>query len=172
MVLSEPMRRLRGVVTGGALMALTTLTALLLPLAGCGPSADRQQADREAIQKLLEGYLPALSNAYATGEVEGLAPFAAQKEVLSTKKRIDDLAKEGRELRPAFRQFTVEQVDRYQHSNAYVKTVETWDLRVFAAGSDRQISEQLDQHSRVTYQLKRTDDGWQILYRQLVQSRP
>ena len=175
MVVSEGMKtKLRRALPRLAptVMLVLAVTLVPLPLAGCGPSAGQREADRAAIQKLLEGYLPALANAYATGKVDGLTPFAAQKEILSTQKRIDDLAQEGRALRPNFKQLTVEAIDGYQHSNAYVKTVEVWDLKVVAAGSERLISEQLDQHNRVTYQLKRTDAGWTILYRQLVQSQP
>lgn len=148
------------------------LAALLAGAAACGRSAATEAADQAAIRQLLEAYLPALAEAYATGEVEGLAPYAAQKEVLSTRKRVRDLGGQGRQVRPRFKQLTLERVDVYQHSNAYVSTVEIWDLEVYAAGSDRKISEQLDQVNRVRYQLKRTDAGWQILYRELVQPSP
>jgi hypothetical protein len=168
MVQSRAMKTTRLRAIGRAAVAGIVLTSL----AACGRSAKDVEADRAAIQQLLEAYLPALAEAYATGEVAGLEPYAAQKEVLSTLKRIRDLAGEGRQVRPRFKQLTLERVDVYQHSNAYVSTVETWDIEVYAAGSDRQLSAQPDQINRVRYQLKRTDHGWQILYRELVQPGP
>jgi hypothetical protein len=159
----------------GAIRRATVFAAVLTALAAttaCGRSAEDVEADRTAIRQLLEAYLPALAEAYASGDVEPLRAYAAQKEVLSTLKRIRDLGSQGRQVRPRFKQLTLERVDVYQHSNAYVSTIEIWDLEVYAAGSDRLISSQDDQVNRVRYQLKRTDDGWQILYRELVQPGP
>jgi predicted lipid-binding transport protein (Tim44 family) len=146
--------------------------ALLLGGAlACAPSVEDQAADRAAVQALLEAYLPALAQAYATGDADALAGMAAPKEMASVEKRVLDLAKEGRVLQPTFKSVTVEAVDRYQHSNAFVNTVEVWDLRVTSAGSDRVLSEELDQTSRARYQLKRTDEGdWLVLYRELVRA--
>lgn len=147
------------------------LAALAAVAAGCSPSAAQMEGDRDAVRELLEAYLPALSAAYATGDVSSLRGLAAEKEVLATEKRIVDIAREGRVVHPAFKDLTIEKLDVYQHSNAYVTTVERWDLQVFAAGSDRLLSEERDQVNRVRYQLKRNDDGsWRVLFRELVRA--
>jgi hypothetical protein len=162
-----------GTLTGtfGAPAALAGLIGLagLLGILGCGPTAEQQAEDRAAIEQLLAAYLPALGRAYATGDTEPLAAWAAPKEVLSADKRIRDLVRDGREVHPVLQQLTVERVDVYQYSNAYVGTIEIWDVKVFVAGTERLLSEQAGQVNRVRYQLKRTDQGWRILYRELAQ---
>jgi hypothetical protein len=150
---------------------LGALLAALVTAAGCAPSPAQVEVDQDAVRELLEAYLPALSQAYATGDVSPLRGLAAEKEVLATEKRIVDIAREGRVVHPTFRDLTIEKLDVYQHSNAYVTTVERWDLQVYAAGTDRLLSEEMDQVNRVRYQLKRNDDGsWRVLFRELVRT--
>jgi hypothetical protein len=169
-MLQWPAMRTMRTRPGWALAAVVP-TVLSAALWACGPSAGEVQADRAEIEKILDAYLPALAHAYVSGNVDGLRPYAAEKEVLSTEKRIRDLLKGGREVHPDFKQLTIEKVTPFQHSNAYVTTVETWDIKVFAAGTDRLLSEEPGQISRVTYQLKRDRSGWKILYRQLAEAK-
>lgn len=140
---------------------------LALALAGfaCGPSPSDQQADREQIRATLESYLPLLAEAYATGNLEPLEPWAAEKEISRIRKRIEDMAVQGRTLVPRFGQLTVEEVDVWNYSNAVVTTFETWDLAVYATGSQQVLSEALAQPNRVKYQLKRDQDRWRVLFR-------
>ena len=138
---------------------------LLILALGCGPSPRRQAADREAIHAMLSAYLPKLAEAYATGDAQTLKPLAAEKEISSVAKRIGDLADQGRVLKPSLRSFTIEAVEIWNATNAYVTTVEIWDLHVYASGTDTQLSQELEQSNRVKYQLKRENGQWFVLYR-------
>lgn len=141
-------------------------TALvLLVLISCGSAETRQEVEEGKIQASLETYLPLLGEAYATGNLEKLQPWVAQKEVARVRKRIEDLGQQGRTLVPTFRQLTIEDINIWNRANAYVTTVEVWDLRVLATGTDQVLSEEIAQSNRVKYQLKRGEDRWRILFR-------
>lgn len=141
------------------------LLGILILAVGCGPSPQREAADREAIHGLLSAYLPKLADAYANENAQTLKPLAAEKEIAAVAKRIHDLADQGRVLKPSLRSFTIENVEVWNAVNAYVTTVEIWDLHVFASGTDTQLSQALEQSNRVKYQLKREDGQWLVLYR-------
>jgi hypothetical protein len=61
----------------------------------------------------------------------------------------------------------VESVETWRHVNAFTTTVEVWDLRVYAAGTDVILSETIDQRNRVKYQLQRQGERWLVLFREL-----
>ena len=111
-----------------------------------------------------------MAEAYRTGDTESLASYAAQKEREAIKKRVRDLAKQGQVLAPSLDSLEVEDVRIWSRVNAYVTTVEVWDIRVLAAGSDSVVRQQLDQSNRVKYQLKRDGDHWRVFWRQLEQT--
>ena len=67
-------------------------------------------------------------------------------------------------------ELTVEEVSLWAVSNAYVRTVETWNLTVRARGSDSLLGQELGQVSRVNYQLKKEDGAWRIYRRALLPS--
>ena len=123
--------------------------------------------DRQEIQAVLEAYLPLLGEAYATGDFSPLEPYAAQKEVSSVHKRVEDLAVRGRTLEATLRSVTIEDVNIWNYSNAYVTTHEVWDLVVYATGSDQVLAKEYEQPNRVKYQLKREGDSWRILFREI-----
>jgi hypothetical protein len=143
---------------------------LLLPFAvsACGEAPAVSPEDQVAIATLLGNYLPRLADAYRSGDLTILEGLASEKEIAELDKRISDLAAEGRDVRPTFESFDIEDVTVWSHSNAFVTTIEVWDLRVYASGTDQLLSEVDDQRNRVKYQLKRREDGWQVLYRQIV----
>lgn len=143
--------------------------AVLLPVAllACGPSARQQEVDLQDIQRDLEAYLPLLGNAYATGELEPLEEYVAIKEVARVEKRIHDLGLQGRVLAPTFRQLTIEDVNVFNFANAYVTTLEVWDVRILAVGSDTVLAEEIGQSNRVQYQLKREGGRWRVLFRSI-----
>jgi hypothetical protein len=60
---------------------------------------------------------------------------------------------------------TLEKVDVWGYANAFVNTVEIWNLRSYATGSHELVGEELAQSNRVKYQFKRDDDEWLVLYR-------
>lgn len=146
----------RGTVT-------VVLTALIC--AACGSSAERQEVNRDEIKADLEVYLPLLGEAYATGNLEPLREWAVEKEISRVMKRLDDLGSQGRRLVPSFRQITVEDVSVWNYSNAFVTTVEVWDLQIRAVGTEEVLAEELGQRNRVKYQLKREQDRWRVLFR-------
>ena len=143
----------------------TILALLLLATIACASSEERRRADTESIAAALEVYLPLLGQAYASGDLEPLEGLAAQKEIATIGKRISDLAEQGRILEAAFRQLTIEDVRIFNYANAYVTTVEIWDLRSLATGSREQLAEEIGQSNRVKYQLKREGDSWRVLFR-------
>ena len=143
------------------------LLLLGIPVLSCGgdSSQSRQEVNRQEIQAALEVYLPLLGEAYATGDLAPLVPYAAEKEISTVHRRIEDLAMQGRTLVATFRSLTIEDVNVWNYSNAFVTTFEVWDLVVYATGSDQVLAEESEQPSRVKYQLKREEDGWRVLYR-------
>ena len=141
------------------------LPLLLLAAIACASSEEKQQVDTEAIAAALEVYLPRLGQAYSTGDLTLLEGLAAQKEIAAIAKRISDLADQGRILEPIFREVTIEEAKVFNYANAYVTTVEVWDLRSLATGSREQLAEDIGQRNRVKYQLKREGDGWRVLFR-------
>lgn len=142
-----------------------SLVLMLLVAAACGPSAERQELNRDEIKADLEVYLPLLGEAYATGKLEPLRGWAVEKEVARVRKRLDDLASQGRRLVPTFRQITVEDVHIWSYSNAFVTTFEVWDLQILAVGTENLLTEELGQRNRVKYQLEREKDHWRVLFR-------
>jgi len=132
---------------------------------GCGPSEKQEQVNRDELQAALEGYLPILGEAYATGDPSLLEGLAAEKEIARVHKRIEDLSYQGRRLVPTFRSLTIEESNVWNYSNCYVTTLEVWDLEVRATGTEQVLSSQLEQANRVKYQLKREDGHWRVLFR-------
>jgi len=158
----------------GRLLRGVLLPTLILPpilaLAGaCGPNPEQVAADQEEIRQALEAYLPRLAEAYATGNIEVLRDFAVEKELASVDKLVGELAEQGRVLKPELQSLTIEKVDTWSHVNAYVTTLEVWDVYNYAAGTDVVLSQALGKAHRVKYQLKRRREGWQVLYRQVEQ---
>lgn len=146
-----------------------SLAALCLTIMACGGESGTSDdlADRQEIQTTLETYLPLLAEAYATGELTALEPYAAQKEVASIHKRINDLWSQGKSLEATLRSVTVEEVKIWNYSNAYATTHEVWDLVVLATGSEQVLASEYEQPNRVKYQLKRENGGWRILFREI-----
>ena len=141
------------------------LALLLFGAVACSSSEERQQVDTASIAAALELYLPRLGQAYATGDVAPLEGLAAQKEIAAIEKRIHDLAEQGRIVEATFRKLTIEEAKIFNYANAYVTTVEIWDLRSLATGSREQLAEDIGQSNRVKYQLKRDGKSWRVLFR-------
>lgn len=153
-----------------AIRKLRLVVVVAVAFAGCGEAAKREETvDRAAVQNTLEAYLPLLARAYSTGDLTPLEPYAAQKEIASIHKRVQDLANQGRTLEATLRSVTIEgNVKVWNYSNAYVTTHEVWDLVVYATGTEQVLASEYEQPNRVKYQLKREDDdSWRILYREI-----
>jgi hypothetical protein len=149
-----------------AVTGLALVLAAGVLVAGCQSDERTAEVERGAIEELLAEYLPLLAEAYRTGNVEVLRAVASEKELAAMSKQIGDLmSQEGRVVDPELESFTVEQIEVWNYSNAFVTTIEVWDLKVLASGTETVLSEVDDQRSRVKYQLKRRDEGWQILSR-------
>jgi hypothetical protein len=145
------------------------LILLIAAFIGCGGAQDDADLKPE-IQAMLEAYLPNLGEAYRLRKPE-LLTQAVPKEQARIGQRISELAGAGQVIDPKFKSVTVESVSAWNHANAFVTTVEVWDVRSYSAGSLTLLKEQVDQRSRVKYQLKR-DDGqtWTVLYRELAEN--
>ena len=118
---------------------------------------------------MLRDYLPKLGAAYAERDPMVLEEQAVPKEIARISLRIEELTDQGRIYEPEFREVTVEDVSVWNYSNAFVSTLEVWDVRSYTVGSHVLVQESLGQKSRVKYQLKRKDGSWVILYRELAQ---
>ena len=148
---------------------LIPLLAILV-LTACGDAAVRQEIDRQEIEQVLREYLPKLGKAYASRDPSILEGIAVPKEMARIQLRTEELTANGRVYEPEFKQVTVEDVSLWNNSNAFVTTLEVWDVRSFTLGTHLLISESLDQRNRVKYQFKRKEEGWVILYRELDQT--
>ncbi len=145
-----------------------SLLCLLLVTASCGPAGTpSEEVDKAEIQEVLEAYLPVLGQAYANGSTSSLEPWAVPKEQARIQLRIEELEARGQVYEPEFKSVTVENISVWNYSNAFVTTVEVWDVRAYTLGTRMVINESLDQRSRVKYQMKRKGEGWSILYREL-----
>ena len=108
----------------------------LLAISGCQDINKVSPEDETAIEQLLADYLPKMARAYATGDLEVLRGIAAEKEIATLYKRIGDLMNnEGRVVEPTLLSFEVEQITIWNYANAFVTTLEVWDLKVLASGS-------------------------------------
>lgn len=132
----------------------------------CGEGKVAESArNKDDIQEFLEDYLPILAKAYSTGDVQSLKGFAAEKEMAYIRKYLEKLSDSGRILEPSFEHATIEDFNVWNNSNAFVTTVEVWDVRMFATGSHTLLGEDIGRSDRVKYQLKRKDGRWRVLYR-------
>lgn len=154
-------RRLRAAAVLGVLLLLLTAVA------ACEPSAEKVAADREAVEATLRDYGRLLSQAYAFTNPEALAPVATKREQASVENNIARIAEQGQRLAVDQKEMVLEDLNVFQPGNAYVVTFETWEVRLLALGSDREISRDEKQQTRVRYRLKTDDDGvWKVVWRQ------
>lgn len=121
--------------------------------------------DTESITAMLEEYLPVLGRVYTDGDVEALRPYAAEKELARIEALVQNLVDQGRYLAPDFKELTVEETHTWNNSNAFVTTLEVWDVRMHALGSGEQLAEDVGKRYRVKYQLKRDGASWRVLFR-------
>lgn len=150
-----------------AAAVLGVLLLLLTALAACEPSPEKTAADREAVEATLKDYARLLSQAYAFTNPEALAPVATKREQASVENNIARIAEQGQRLAVDQKEMVLEDLNVFQPGNAYVVTFETWEVRVLALGSDREISRDEKQQTRVRYRLKTDDDGvWKVVWRQ------
>ncbi|MEL7060689.1 MAG: hypothetical protein AAGN46_11745 [Acidobacteriota bacterium] len=147
----------------------TTLTCMLAlaALSGCASPGSDPEVDQAQIETMLEEYLPVLGRAYGERDSALIERWAVPKEVARVKARIRELEERGQRYEPQFSTVAVESVSTWNYSNALVTTVEEWNVRSYPLGADEPLNEALGQRSRVKYQLKRKDDGWVVLFREL-----
>jgi hypothetical protein len=146
------------------------LLLLALPFVGCGRSEEAVAADQEAIREVLNGYLPLLAQAYATRDTSPLEGVATPKEINALQTKIGEVSGQGLVFKPQLSELTVEEVDVWSPGNAYVTTLEVWDIAYYALGSDRMLSEVKGQTQRVKYQVMRREGSWQVVSRQVAQT--
>jgi hypothetical protein len=138
---------------------------LVIPLACAEGKIERTAQSEEQLRQDLEHYLPLLAQAYSTGELQPLEGLAAEKEIAYVRKYLEKLKDSGRILEPRFEHLTIEDFNIWNNSNAFVTTVEVWDVKLFATGSHTLLGEDLGRSDRVKYQLKRDGGRWRVLYR-------
>ena len=146
-------------------LVIAVTASLLLSVASCGNPEERQAEDLDGIEETLRAYLPKLGEAYKSGDASVLEGMAAPKEIARISKRIDELWAAGRTLEPEFLELEVEKVDVWGYANAFVNTVEIWNIRSYATGTHQEVGKDLGKSNRVKYQFKREGDQWLVLYR-------
>jgi hypothetical protein len=148
-----------------------TVAAILLLLSSvaCTSEESREIQAREEITRMLEEYLPVLAESYRSRDPLLLRDWVADKEIARIHKRIEEFAAQGRALEPHFRNVTVEDVRVWGHANAYVTTVELWDIRSVALGSGVVFQEVENQPNRVRYQMKKDEGRWRVLFRTIAE---
>ncbi len=145
---------------------ITTFCIAVTVFAGaCGDSAEKDAIDRGQIQATLEAYLPRLAEAYESRSGEPLRGYAAEKEIAMIDKVMSELAAGGREIHATFLGVTIEDITTFGYANAYVTTVELWNVEVYSLGGQSKLSSE-ERRDRVKYQLMREGDQWLVLYRQ------
>ena len=151
----------------GAPALLLALLVALAMLGACKPSPQQVEAEKGEIRQTLGTYARQLSHAYAFADPSALAEVAMPREVASVENNIARMANDGRRIAADQKELTIEDLDVFQVGDAYVRTFEVWDIRVFAVGSEQEISRDENQESRVRYRLKKDDEGqWKVLWRQ------
>ena len=99
----------------------------------------------------------------AIASIRVLDRIRSEKEIAVMEKRIEDLLRResGQTACPIAPKSVQDRGGReriFNYANAFVTSLETWDLRVYAAGTARgPAPEALDQRNRVKYQMKRRD---------------
>lgn len=169
----RPVACIGGVPGARRLLTLAVGLGILLAPA-CGPrdeEADsrREGERREEIQRALTDYLPLLGEAYSTGDVELLRPWAVERVMAQVHKRISDLRDQGLVLQATFHDLTVEELVTWSRDFAMVTALETWDLRYESLGTGVEVSDRPGVRSRVQYQLRKEDDRWRVFHRDLIQ---
>ena len=149
------------------------IAGLLLATAsasGCAEPGSDPVVNRQEIETVLRQYLPKLGDAYAQRDTSILEGFAVPKEMARIDLRTEELAATGRVYEPEFKEVTVEDVSVWNYSNAFVTTLEVWNVRSFTLGTHLLVNESIGQRNRVKYQMKRKEGSWVILYRELDQT--
>jgi len=141
--------------------------ALFAAMAACSGSGGVSDADRRAIESLLAEYARLMAAAYESGDGKSVAPIATEREQQRLAISISELEAEGRALRPTLQSLAIEAIDPSGRRLVTVNTLEVWDLRVVALGTEQPISESLGQENRLTYTLQRDQSGWHVLARYL-----
>ncbi len=161
---SRPLSRLLPIVS------LAAWLMIAMSITGCGAGGGGPDVDRQEIETVLRDYLPKLGQAYATRDTSILEGYAVPKEMARIQLRTDELKSTGRVYEPEFKEVTVEDISVWNYANAFVTTLEVWDVRSFTLGTHLLVNESLGQRNRVKYQVKRKGDAWVILYRELDQT--
>jgi hypothetical protein len=136
-------------------------------LVSCGTQREVDSRVREEVESRLAEYAARMAEAYAAGDASRVAGVATEREVERLRISIEELAVEGRALRPTLRSQVVETIDRAGNTAIAAGTIEVWDLRVVAVGTEQLVSESLAQENRLTYSLVREGGEWRVLSRLL-----
>ena len=141
--------------------------ALLAAAAACSPGSEVSAEDRRAIEALLTEYTRQMAAAYQSGDASLVAPVATEREQNRLGAAIAELEGEGRGLRPQLERLSIQAIEAASRTTFTVDTLEVWDLRVVALGTEQPVSESLDQENRLTYTVIRERGQWRILSRLL-----
>jgi hypothetical protein len=159
---ASPLLHCRGVTRRGIAVLLA-----LTPFAFACNQRSVAEADRRGIEATLRSYAEAMAEAYRQGDPQPLAPLATERELQRVRISIEELEVEGRALRPTLRSLSIESIDRAGRTSYAVQTLEVWDLRVVALGTEQTVSDSPAQENRLWYTLLRENGDWRVLSRLL-----
>ncbi len=108
-----------------------------------------------------------MAEAYRKDDPSLLAEVATPREQARVRNAIAELARQGKSLRPTLKSLAVESIEPAGVMTAVVSTLEVWDLRVVAVGSEQTVSESLAQENHLTYNLVEEHGKWLVLSRTL-----
>jgi hypothetical protein len=139
----------------------------VLLVAACSAANEESDRHRAAIAAALEGYLPKLGQAYATGDVEVLRGLTDERELAALEKKIVDRAAEGTVLEPKFESVAIESLQVWNDANAAAVTLEQWDLDLYDLETREIANQRLNQRYRIKYELRREGATWMVTRRSI-----
>jgi len=143
------------------------LLALVALVAACGGPSEVSSEERAELEAVIRTYTEKMAAAYQSGDASLILDVATERERRRIAISIAELEDEGRGLRPELQSLAIEAIDRSGNTSVTVSTLEVWNLRVVALGSERSVTEALAQENRLTYSLIREGGQWRVLSRLL-----
>jgi hypothetical protein len=142
--------------------------ALLIGLGVMGGCDDTTPSEeqREEIERVVRGYLNALSEAYAEVSIEPLDGWAADIERSEVQRLLRKLVQTtGDRAEATLLQIDIEKIEMFRAVNASVTLTEVWDLRRIDVSDGREIGRNPHSVQHSIINLRRIDGEWLVVGR-------
>jgi hypothetical protein len=121
-------------VAARRLLIVMILAVLMVANVSC-QDAERDQAERAAVEQAVRGYLFALADAYSTLDTSVLDQHASPNEIAAVRKLLKDLLqKTGDRIDAELVGFDVQALEIFRGINATVRLIEVWNITRYGAG--------------------------------------